>query len=273
MILRASIFFVLILCFYSCERHHDTTGLLATAYGESLSLQDVRESIDFSKSAPDSIIMIKKYTDAWLMEKIIERKAKEELGKDEQLEKLVENYRRKIYAHKFQDRILEKQNNSEDEEVIEMDSTLYDELQEEMLRFLFVKIPIDFDNDTLSVLWKTEDLNGLDIFCDARNGYALLDVEKWYYKRSFQNIIPRALYKKINFNKKESYSLNDSIHKFYLRIIERRKSGEPIPESLMLEKKTVMMNMDRSKKVIDEWKRSIFESEIKKKEIQIYDNF
>lgn len=273
MTLRASVLFIFILTIYACQPQQQSQDLLAKAYGETLSIQDVRESIDLNKSGPDSLVMIKKYIDAWLMEKIVDRKAKSELGKDEQLEELVENYRKRIYANALQDRILAEQKDGGAALNLEVDSTLYDELQEEMLRFLFVKIPIAYNSDTLSVLWKTEDLNGLELFSEVRNGYALLDIDKWYYKRSFQNMIPRALYKKINFSKKESYSLNDSIHKFYLKIIERRKAGEPIPENLMLEKKSAMMEVDRSKKIIDEWKRKLFETEIQKKEIQIYDNF
>lgn len=238
-----------------------------------MSLQDVRESIELGESGPDSLVLVKKYIDAWLMEKIIDRKATAELGKDKELDKLVEDYKKRVYANALQDRILEEEMQKSSKVNAEIDSTLYDELQEEMLRFLFVKVPVANNNDTLSVLWKTEDLNGLKLFSEVRNGYALLDIDKWYYKRSFQNMIPRALYKKINFSKNESYSLNDSIHKFHLKIIERRKAGEPIPESMMLQKRSAMLEMERSKRIIDEWKRRLFETEIQKKEIQIYDNF
>lgn len=258
----------------SCADVQPAKDLLATAYGNKLFLDEVRHDVDLQSSGSDSILLIRKYIDNWLMNQILEQKAKEEIGTDPELENLINDYRREIYTSALIEKVVSTStdkgsfDNHEDP-----DTSQIPKLEEDMVQFLFLKVLEVYDSDTLKNLWKTEDLHALGLFSEFRDGTALLDVDKWSYKRTLWNIIPTALYKKINFKKTESYSYQDSIHKFYVKILDVRKEGEELPESILETQRRRMAIKDRSQNLIDDWKRTLFESEIQKKEIKVYDTY
>lgn len=267
-------FYLVTACMISCTEVQPSKDLLATAYGNKLFLDEVRNDVDLQSSGSDSILLIRKYIDNWLMNQILEQKAKEEIGTDPDLEHLIRDYRREIYTSALIEKVVSASGDQgELASNVDRDTSQFPKLADDMVQFLFLKVLEVYDSDTLKNLWKTEDLHALGLFCEFRDGTAMLDIDKWSYKRTLRNIIPTKLYKKINFKKTESYSYKDSIHKFYLKILDVRKEGEELPESILEDQRRRIAIKDRSRNIIDDWKRTLFESEIQKKEIKVYDTY
>ena len=208
------------------------------------------------------------------MDQILIDEAEKNLTDKSRIEELVRKYRTELVIHELEKHAISEMS-------IEIDSTELDSLsaafmmdmtlQEDIVKYLLVKVPIAFDNDTLSRLWKTEDLVAMKSFVNMSNGRYYLDLDRWYAKAELKVLLPSELFKKINFSKTENYSYSDTAHKFYIKILEFRKEKETAPQEFVYEKLKHQILHDRSKKFLNNWKMNLYQSKIQSKDIYVHD--
>ncbi len=257
----------------ACEqpRHDD---VLASVYGKNLYLKDIGPYLTDALSPTDSLGIITKHVDKWVMDQILIDEAEKNLTDKTRIEALVRKYRTELVIHELEKHAISEMS-------IEIDSTELDSLsavfmmdmtlQEDIVKYLLVKVPIAFDNDTLTRLWKTEDLVAMRSFVNMSKGRYYLDLDRWYTKAELKVLLPSELYKKINFSKTENYSYSDTAHKFYIKILEFRKEKEAAPQEFVSEKLKHQILHDRSKKFLNNWKMNLYQNKIQSKDIYVHD--
>jgi len=248
--------------------------ILAEAYGEKLSMDDISEHLRNAETSSDTQFVISRFTDQWVMDKILFEEAKKTVGKKESINRLVDEYERSLIIHEWDKEVL---SNELDTFLNEQEIAIFYEqskkefkLQEDIVRFLFIGISDSLWDSTTEGLWKTETIPALEQYLDQSDGTYILNPDKWYYKSELKNILPPALFKKISFSKPNNYSLNTDDYKYFVKIIETVDSDEDAPVSFVENIIRQRILHDRANSILREKKTALFNKNIQNKVIKIY---
>lgn len=260
---------------FACQPQITGKDELARAFGQKLYKSDITGALATATNSLDSLQIMDKYVDNWLMSEILYNEAKQKIGKEPGVEKLVEDYKKSLYIHELEKKKLHDMDtamiSAELASAIAQSESQY-LLEEPYLRFLFVKVNESVYNDTLKSIWKTEDLPALDSYVKQMGGLAMLNIQNWYSNSEFNNITPTRLRDKINFSKTESYSLNQDGTQLLLKILEYKKAGESEPSALSIPKIRQRIMHDKSVIFLKEWKKTLYQNNIQSKNIHINNN-
>ncbi len=259
----------------SCEPQSVERGeVLATAYKSKLYQPEVEALINESMSSQDSQKLINKYIDKWLMDEILYDKAKQNVKATTELESLVENYRKALYILEYEKNIFAERGKDSisqaDLDTFYVRNKEEYKLQEDLVQVLLVKVPEKYDDENLKTLWKTENLPALKNFLKSTDGFGYLDIEKWYPTSELKQLMPTALYDKINFSKQESYSENDRGFRFLIKILDRMKAGEEPPKSYIMPKIRQRILNEKSSEYLNNFKKELYQNNIQSKDIIIH---
>jgi len=249
-------------------------NLLAVAFGEKLYLEDLDSHLKNAHSSSDSQFVKSRFIDEWVMDKILYEEAQKRVGKNKDIESLVDSYRKSLYIYELDNELLSEELNRElpQEEIDTFYSNSKSEfsLQEDIVRFLYIKIPESSYSDTIKDLWKTEELPVLKNYVSSINGTQILNPEKWYYKSELKNILPELLYRKISFSKPNSYSHTQDETKFFVKILEKVDSNKDAPVSFVEETIRERILHDKAKDLLRRKRKELYDEKIQNKNIQIF---
>lgn len=274
--LRRTFSFIIViscLCFSCNQLQVNDSAVVASAYGNKLHMNQVAGLSKSNLSKSDSTSIIARKVDSWMMEEILYNEAKNNISNSAELDALVESYRKSVYIHKYEEmQLAENMNSLVTESEIDTFYKKHNEeylLDESITKVLFVKVPEEMHNDKLKSLWKTENLLALKSFVRAVAGVAFLDLDKWHDHSELKQLMPDELMNKINFSKKESYSLTKNGHHFMIRILDHVKANQEAPKSFALPKIRQRLMHDRSEQFLKKWKKELYQNKIQGKDIQI----
>ncbi len=119
--------------------------VLAEVAGESIYLEDAIRGMPKGLSPRDSASYVKEFLNNRINDLLIYRKAVENLSQTDEIDKMVENYRRSLMIYEYQQRVLNERFKSEvDEEAVKQ---YYDEhksrftTDNHLIKGLFIKVP------------------------------------------------------------------------------------------------------------------------------------
>lgn len=258
----------------SCDvNNSDDPGVLASAYGQELHISELTEHLIQAETASDSQFIISRHVDGWLMDRIMYKKATQQIKSNSAVSDKIDAYKRSLYIYELENQILSEELNSD---ITNADiDTFYSKysndfiLKEKISRLLYVKIPASMDNETFTTFWQTEDLPAIKKYLSDVNTLVLLDDKKWYPHSTIQSVIPKKLINKINFNKEENYSLDIAPTKYYVKILETIKANESAPVSYVENDIRDRIMHERSEKILRDKRQVFFQESIKNKNISI----
>lgn len=270
------IFSILILlgCQDFQSNKNDSSDIIAEAFGEKLYLDDISVNLKEARTESDSQFIISRYSDQWLMDKIIYEEAKQTVGENKKLNELIEDYKESLIIHEWDKTLLEQ---SLDTFISKSEiDTFYNRsrkefrLQEDIVRFIYVRFNETNDVNNFKDLWKTEDIPAINQYISQRNGISFLDSDKWYYKSELKNLLPDGLYKKIAFAKPNNYSLQENGTYFFLKMLEKTDSEDDAPISFVEPIIRERIVHDRGKKILKDKKNALYQKNIQNKLIKNY---
>ncbi len=163
-----------------CEQQQDHKGKtpLVEMAGEFLYQEDLQKALPLNVSAEDSMLFAENYIRNWLEDLLLYNKAEDNIRDSEKVKALVENYRRALVMHAYEEELVSQQlaNEIKPEEVVayyEGNKSLF-VLEKPMIKGLFIKVPL--------------------------KSAGLADVRRWY-KRNSQDAIEKL----------EKYSLRNAV--------------------------------------------------------------
>lgn len=264
-----------LLSLFSCKMNQsvEDSDILATAYGEELYISELGDQLSNAQSHSDSQFIITKYVDTWLMDKILYKKASQQVKNKKEISQKVESYKKSLYIYALENHIVDEELNT-NISIDEID-TFYSRytkdfiLEEAISRMLYVKLPKAMDNDTFTTYWTTEDLPAMKIYLSKVTALPLLDDKRWYGRNQIESMLPERLLKKINFNKEETYSLDVGTTKYYVKILETIKANQNAPVSFVEKDIRARILHDRTEKLIIKKRTDLFQEGINNKNITI----
>ena len=147
--MRITVFLFLVLfCCGACKKVYDHKGKtpLVEVDGNFLYKEDVRRVLPLGLSKDDSVLFVEHYVRSWAEDILLYEKAKANIPDSVDVDKLVENYRRALIMHLYQQQLIAQQLASE---VGEREIADYYEKNKEvfkverpLIKGLFIKVPL-----------------------------------------------------------------------------------------------------------------------------------
>ena len=146
----------------------DTTDVLVSVKGRTLNRSEVNKLIPRGISSADSLLLAEGFTKKWVKDVLVYDVALRNLGDEkEEVDKLVEEYRRSLVRYRYQERLVEEKLKTD---IRESDKLNYYEenqkkfiLDKGLIKGLFLKIPVDAPGLTDVKKWyKSTDVASLE---------------------------------------------------------------------------------------------------------------
>lgn len=267
--------FVMLFCILmtGCQyvRHHHNAGTVVELLGHALYESDLAEITRNATSAEDSARIADQYIQQWAIDLLVYEKAK--MLKSEEIEKLVEDYRRALYIHSYEQHRVEKRMPRDIS--AEQIQTFYDEhqsnftLKENIVRGILVVVPSDApDIDKLRKWMNSKDEEKYDHIEKYAYTYATgyeLFTEDWKTTNQILLRMPSANW--IDQLKKQNTPAQliekDSISTYILQVTEKHMVGEIAPiewakpeiEKIILRDRQIQFIQDDHRQLYEDAKR------------------
>lgn len=240
-IMRATVFLLIaFFCCGACKDLHDHKGKtpLVEIDGNFLYKEDMLSALPVGLSKDDSLLFAERYIRSWAEDVLLYEKAKDNIPDNIDIDKLVDNYRKALIMHVYQQELISEQVNNEISEQEMVD--YYDKnkelfkLEYPLIKGLFIKVPLTAPRLSSVRRWyKTETQEAVENL----EKYSLQNAvkyeyfyDKWISVTDMLDVIP------LNVNEPEKYleahhhvELKDTAFYYFLNVSDYRKAGEEMP--------------------------------------------
>lgn len=273
------LFLMILLGCMSCKGGHDHNGKapLVEIDGNFLYKEDLQAALPVGLSKDDSVLFAEHYIRSWAEELLLFEKAESNIPDNNHIDKLVENYRKALIMHTYQQQLISQKLEKEISEneiagYYEQNKGLF-KLETPVIKGLFVKVPLTAPRLANVRKWYK---SGSQEAVENLEKYSLQNAVKYEY--FYDKWIPIAdvldlIPLKVNdpdeyINKNRHIELKDTAFYYFLDIKEFRGVDEQKPYELArVDVKELLINqkqVDFMKKVKDDlYKRAVDKKKIK----------
>ena len=245
-----------------------TEGVVATVGTHVLYEDDVRAVTRGAVTVDDSTAMAERYIRSWVTEWLLFDNAKRQLGTRHDIESMVDDYRRSLYVHEYEQLLVAKRMPTE----VEPDSMLayYEQygdrliLEEDILKGIMLILPKDAHQIWQLKKWLSkgeEEIANIENYAYQQAiGYQFF-VEEWQPLQNIMQSIPadekKLLYQLKHQNQIEVKS-NDKI--YLLQATEKHFAGDKMPFEYAQPRITKAILEKRRMEFVKQYENNIFES-------------
>lgn len=280
--LLSILLFVFILGVTSCRKSTNASDSdrLAEVNGEEIYLSDAVEGMPKGLSSKDSIAYIKHFIENKVTEILLYEQAQKNLPDVEALDELVENYRRSLIIHSYQQELMnEKWQQSVSDSVLEV---FYENNRDrfiaghDLVKGVFIMVPKSAPGlqKIKSIYKKTtvESFQTIETFCVQNGGRVEFFLDRWVL---FVDLLEKASYSISNPTGflKTSRSLDVVVgdYQYLLYVDDYVSAGETAPFDYVKEEvRSVVTNMQKTTFVHD-FERDLYRQALKKGKINFFD--
>lgn len=264
---------LLLLSIFSCTKKGDDTGKIPVAEykGQILYREDLKLVVPQGISASDSLDYINSYIKNWIEEALLYEKARNNIENNDEINNLVEQYRRSLIVYQYQQQLLNNkvETSISDEEVMAYYKEHFAQLilDESLIKGLFLKLPIDapkisqvrewYCNPTpknLKLLEKYSIQNAVD--------YDYF-VDKWVVFEDIKDRIPYEIKNNDSFiQNNDKLEVKDSSFIYFLYIDDYLLKGQKSPYEYALGSIRETLLNQRKMDFMKEFMKKLYEKEV-----------
>ncbi len=259
------------------EKHHKGNAVVEVN-GQALYRDDIKQLTAHATSPEDSARIADAYIQQWATDVLVYDQAKRKVATSKQIEQMVENYRKTLYVHAYEQQLVtEEMPKHVAEDSIQAFYEAHHErfiLKESIVQGLLLVVPNDapdmknlrkwlgtIDDETLEKIEKYAYQNAL--------GYELF-VDKW---QSTQNILLRMPLANNNLTQKlgkeNQIEIADSVNTYFLRVTDKRLIGEEMPLEYARDEIERILLSQRQVGFLQEEKRNIYNHAVRVGQIKM----
>jgi len=243
--------------FGSCARKGDHIGKtpLIEVDGHFLYKEELCAAVPVGLSKDDSLLFVEDYIRNWAEDILLYNKAKSNIPDNGEIDKLVENYRKVLIMHTYEQELI---NQKLTEEFSEQEMADYYEknrnlfvLEHPLIKGLLVKVPLTAPRVNKVRKWykmeTSEAIDNLEKYSLQNAVVYEYFYDKWVSVADILDKIPLKVLTPENYLQiHRQIELKDTAYYYFLNVREYRKSGEQEPYELAkLEIKDMLINMKR----------------------------
>lgn len=248
----------LVMALWGCDRQQDHKGKtpLVEVAGKFLYQEDLRTALPLNLSAEDSVLFAENYIRTWIEDILLFDKAEDNIRDTEKVKALVENYRRALVMHAYQEELVNQQLSRE---ISPMEVARYYEsskslfvLEKPLVKGLFIKVPLGASG--LSNVRRWYKKNTQDVI-EKLEKYSLGNAvtydyfyDRWRPLEEVEAMLPGKTWESGSnyLQQHRDVELKDTAFHYFLHIEEFLGKGEQKPLDFASEEiKEILINLKR----------------------------
>ena len=254
------------------------TGVAVALNGQYL-YQSTLDSLSFGLLSEDSARVVEQYVKQWAKDILEYERAKG--AADKSIEALVEDYRRSLYVHAYEQELVERRMPKQvADSVVEQIYAAHPqqfESRESMAKGVLSVVPNGARNMKKLREWLTdlseENLENIEKFAyNYAIGYELF-TDQW---RTAQQLLLSMPFERDELTRllrsKEQIELQDSLSTYILQVTDKRMAGEPMPIEYARPEIEKAVLSQRSVRFLQEERERLYEDAIKYNKIVFFEN-
>ena len=256
--MRKVYYWTLMLCLLSalgsCTQKQDHKGKkpLVEVGGKFLYQEDLQAALPLNLTADDSVLFAESYIRNWIEDALLFDKAEDNVRDSERIKELVENYRKALVMHAYQEELV-KQRLSEEITIAEINQ-YYEEnkslfvLEKPLAKGLFIKVPLQ--SSGLADVRRWYKRNTPDVI-EKLEKYSLRNAvtydyfnDQWRPLEEIEAMMPVKILEDVKQN--QDIELKDTAFHYFLHIEDYLGKGEQRPLDFAQEDiKEILINLKR----------------------------
>lgn len=280
--MKKVIFFISALCLLvSCQQiQRDLTrNAILEMNGNFLYLDEIEQVIPSNLSAIDSAEYAERYKKQWIIGNLMFEKAKENIGKSEEIEKLTEIYKRELTINKYQQQlILEKLQQIPEDSLI----SLYEKrkeyflLKSPLVKGIFIQVHNSAqEQDSLSRLLtdiNDENLEAIMRYCTGNALKYDFFIDNWTPFSKIIDYLPNKIESTDPILSRGTIVQQSEDCSYYLKVIGLCKAGEPSPYELIKnELYNILLNKEKIQFITD-FRQELYNEAMENGIVHFYEN-
>ncbi len=262
------------------EKHHKGNAIVEVN-GQALYRSDILDITAHAASPEDSARIAEDYIQQWATDVLVYDQAKRKVHKSKDIEKMVENYRRNLYVHAYEQQLVEQEMPKQvaEDSIIAFYEANHAHfiLKENIVKGLLLVVPTDAPDMKKLRKWLVtiddENLEKIEKYAyQNASGYELF-VDRW---QSTQNILLRMPLEHNNLTqqlrKGNQIEIADSVNTYFLHVTDKRLIGEEMPLEYAREEIERILLNQRQVGFLHEEKRNIYNHAVRVGQVRIIDN-
>jgi len=271
----------LIVFFSSCV--HKTNEIsrqpLLQVEGNYLYLDEVQQAIPANVAKTDSAEIANNFIKKWIIETLMYENAKRNISNQEEIEKLVEEYRKSLTIHKYQQQLIQERlsRNIPEDEI----KNFYEKYKEQLVAtesyiqgLLLIVPPTAPQIATVREWVKSDNQKALENIekYSLRNAIEYLYFgNKWMPFSEILKKIPLQINDPVSFLASNSFvELSDSAKHYFLKISAFVPAGETMPYEIAKEDISHTLLHKKEADFISQFESELYNDAIKKKKIEFF---
>ncbi len=276
--------FIGILAIHSCKKSVDVSidgdnVAVVSVKDKVLYKTDVLEVTPPGLTGEDSVTAMQSYIDMWIYDQLMFDKAQQNIINKDEIESLVENYRRSLIVNSYQEQLLKEyfSKNISNSQL----KTYYEEnrdkfkLEENIIKGLYLKIPSNSKELGNFLKWYKQ---GTDAAMENIEKNRLQNVVsyEYFYDRwvSFDGImenIPSIIQDKTQYLKaNKNIEVRDSVFVYLLNIKEYKLAGDEAPYEYIKGVLSEIYLEQRKADYLKQVRKDLYDKAVSDKEIKFY---
>ena len=261
------------------SKNEDTRVPLAKVGSDVIYVDEALQGIPAGLSKKDSTIYVKQFIDNRIKQLLVYDKAKKNISQNQELESMVEIYRRSLIIYEYQQQTL---NEKMQTEISEADLMKFYKSNsnrflagQNLVKGLFLKVPKNAPNiENLKKWYKSsspEAFEKVEKYCVQNGGYFECFYDRWVSFDDILDKIPTTVSNQMNFLKTRStLEVSEKDYYYMLYIKEHVLTGSTAPfEYVKSDVKNIMMNSKKSE-FLSQIEQDLFNEAKKKGRITYY---
>ena len=270
---------ITLLCCGSCKKQYDHKGktTLVEVDGNFLYEEDLMSVLPSGLTKDDSILFAEHYIKSWVEEILLYEKAENNIPDNVDIDKLVENYRKALIMHTYQQELMNQKLKSEvsEQEIKEYYDKNKDlfKLEYPLIKGLFIKVPLTAPQlNNVRKWYKTQKQDAVEHL----EKYSLQNAvkyeyfyDKWVPITDVLDMIPLQVETPEQYvNKNRQIELKDTAFCYFLNVSDYLGVGEEKPYELArTEVQELIVNQNRVN-YMEQVKNDLYQRAVDKKKIK-----
>lgn len=271
---------VFLLC-VSCGKQYDHKGKtpLVELDGNFLYREDLQSVLPPGLSKDDSLLFADHYIRNWVEDILLYDKAQSNIPNSGEIDRLVENYRKALIMHTYQQELIHQKLS---EEITETELTDYYNKNQELFKLerplikgLFIKVPLTAPQLSSVRRWyKTETQEAVERLEKYQMQNAVkyeYFYDRWIPVSEVLDLLPLQDTETEEYlNKNRHVELKDSAFYYFLNVTDYRQTGEQEPYEFAAQQvKDMLLNM-KQVKFMEQVKNDLYERAVERNKIKYY---
>ena len=256
--------------------------VLVKVHGNILYRSEVEKLIPANLSSSDSFLIAENYIEKWIKDVLTFEVARKNIGKEEaEINRLVEEYRRSLLRHRFQEYLIQNRLTAEIREYEKIE--YYEEnthkfiLGKNLIKGLFLKIPAESPGIKDVQKWyrsnDPEALENIEKYSIRNASIYDFFYDQWIDFDEILDKIPIQVTNKAQYLKdNRTVEVSDSIHRYFLNISEFLLAGNVAPYEYAGKQILEMMINKRKMDFLKSFEEELYQDAIRKGEVIFVSN-